>query len=96
MLNKVSAEAMVTMGEWELKSLITFNGSKARNRLRYMVRKYFCDGFFFCGQLFNLMSRSDESACFTGHNGEEANAVCHKSYRAAFLFPYPGFGIILH
>lgn len=47
MLNKVSAEAMVTMGEWELKSLITFNGSKARNRLRYMVRKYFCDGFFF-------------------------------------------------
>lgn len=46
-LNKVSAEAMVTMGEWELKSLITFNGSRARNRLRYMVRKYFCDGFFF-------------------------------------------------
>lgn len=61
MLNKVSAEAMVTMGEWELKSLITFNGSKARNRLRYMVRKYFCDGFFFvdsflisCPGLMNL------------------------------------------
>ncbi|KAL3986598.1 cytoskeleton-associated protein 5 [Sarotherodon galilaeus] len=36
-LNKVSAEAMVTMGEWDLKSLITFNGPRARNRLRYMV-----------------------------------------------------------
>lgn len=43
-----------------------------------------------------LMSRSDESAHFTGHNGEEANAVCHKPYCAAFLLPDPGFGIILH